>query len=1635
MRHGSVLRLGRSLGAAVILAAIAGALASAYPHAQGPGRAITPDPLISPQDRAQCLGAAGVTTARQLRTRAIRFVGTEPGNPIPHPRPAGAGASAEDAARSYLTVCGSLFGLTNQAAELTLMRSAAGAGGRSVVRFQQTQAAIPIMAAELIVHLDGAKNIIAVAGEMLPAPAVSALPSVDEATAVQTAIEVTAKTHDLDPSVLIATAPELWVYAPTLIGPFEGAPSLVWRMEVAPSGLHPVRELVLVETARGGVPLHFNQIETARNRETYTANNTTTLPGTLVCNESNPTCAGGDADAIAAHVYAGDTYDFYQANHGRDSLDGAGFLLKSTVHYGATTYRNAFWNGSQMAYGNGFSQADDVVGHELTHGLTNFTSRLYYYYQSGAINESFSDVWGEFIDQVNGRGNDAAGVRWLLGEDIPPGTGAIRNMQNPPALGSPDKMTSTSYYLGADDNGGVHFNSGINNKAAFLMVDGGTFNGQTIAALGIPKVAKIYYEAQTHLLTSGADYADLQTALFQACTNLVGTSGITAGDCQQVWNATLAVEMHLQPAAGFNPDAPVCQAGQTPATVLFDNIESGAANFSFGAISGTSRWGVATFFVHSGVYSLFGYDYPPAVTDAFAALTNGLTIPSNGFLHFAHAYGFEAPSFDGGVLEYSANGGTTWTDAGPLFDANGYNGTISAARGNPLGGRAGFVNASHGYISSRVSLASLAGQTVKFRWRMGLDATVNNLGWMVDDVRIYACGGPQLASVTPNSAPQGRSNLPVAIVGQSTNFVQGQTTVSFGPGVTTSNVTVADATHLTATITLAGDAPTGLRDAIVTTGSEVAAKVGAFTVARAPVIRQISPDRGLRGTFMTVAVQGQFTHFAQGATTASLGPDITVTLVLVTDPTHATVFFSMGNIPVGPRTLTMTTGDEVATLANGFTVTAAQEDAHAFAYVLAKRDSPQQGGTDGTQRVIVIDTTTNSPVTTVPSGQGCRCVGSEGLAILPDWSAVYVANEEENTVSVIRTATNTVISTIPVGIGPIAVAASPSGQRVYVVNDQGPSSVSVIDTTTDTVVATIPIGTIQARGIAITPDGTRVYVTTYGSNNVKVINTATNTVVATIPVGTTPMSIDVSPNGALVYVGNIGSQSVPGGVSVINTATNTVVTTIPVPAVPVSLVNSVRFSPDGARAYLATNSSVSVINTATHAIVGTVPTGGTYAMDFSSDGTRAYVATSALSIVNTATLAVIGSVPLNSATNGQPLSMTVSPPPTRVLSLTGSLNFGEVHVGATKEGTLAIINGGNATMTLNGIVYPAGFAGASGAGMSLLPGGVLFLPVTFAPTVPGPYAGTITVNANHTSGTPTIAVSGVGSVDSTRDGDFDADGKTDLVVYRPSEGRWYILKSVGGFTTSSVVLWGVNTDLPVPGDYDGDGKTDIAVYRPSSGHWFVLKSSTNFTTFMTVPWGLGSDVPVPGDYDGDDKTDIAVYRPSTGVWYVLQSSSNFTTAVSHYWGLPGDQPVPGDYDGDGRIDPAVRRATGHWFALYSSMNYTTYSSHLWGTVGDVVVPGDYDGDRKIDPAVFRPSTGEWFILRSSSNYTTPSVYSWGVTGDAPMVGDYDSDGKADITVFRSSSGHWFVLRSSSGYTTFFTVEWGTSGDIPLPRRP
>ena len=456
--------------------------------------------------------------SRHSETGKVRFLAAESGQSVTQPVVAQGEVTADGVARAFLSEYGSLFGIADARSDLLLISERTLDDGRSVVRYQQTYQGIPVLAGELMVQLNSGKSILSVNGEILPDIELDVTPVVAAETARQLALEKAAKDRGYDVSQLQASEPELWVYNRALLGgPGPDFSSLVWRTEVTGVELLPIRELVLVDAHAGVIALNFNQIHSGRDRKTYDAQSSNSLPGVLRRSEGQGPY--GDADVDHAHDYAGDTYDFFFTEHGRDSLDGAGMTLISTVDYcpsaGECPYANAFWNGVQMAYGDGFASADDVVGHELGHGFTEHSSNLFYYFQSGAINESLSDVWGEFVDLTNGGGTDSPAVRWQMGEDIP-GFGAIRNMKDPTIFGDPDRIGSPNYYCGESDTGGVHWNSGVNNKAAYLMVDGDTFNGQTITAMGIPKVADLYYEVQTNHLTSGSNYADLYDALIQA---------------------------------------------------------------------------------------------------------------------------------------------------------------------------------------------------------------------------------------------------------------------------------------------------------------------------------------------------------------------------------------------------------------------------------------------------------------------------------------------------------------------------------------------------------------------------------------------------------------------------------------------------------------------------------------------------------------------------------------------------------------------------------------------------------------------------------------------------------------------------------------------------------------------------------------------------------------------------------------------------------------------------------------------------------------------------------------------------------------------------------------------------------------
>jgi hypothetical protein len=265
--------------------------------------------------------------------------------------------------------------------------------------------------------------------------------------------------------------------------------------------------------------------------------------------------------------------------------------------------------------------------------------------------------------------------------------------------------------------------------------------------------------------------------------------------------------------------------------------------------------------------------------------------------------------------------------------------------------------------------------------------------------------------------------------------------------------------------------------------------------------------------------------------------------------------------------------------------------------------------------------------------------------------------------------------------------------------------------------------------------------------------------------------------------------------------------------------------------------------------------------------------------------------------------------------------------------------------------------------------------------------------------------------------DFDGDGKSDVSVFRPDAGVWFVLGSAS--QNFSGIGFGNGSDILAPGDYDGDGKTDAAVFRPSEGNWYLL---TKANTFSSRQFGSNGDIPVPADYNGDGKTDIAVFRPSNGVWYIANSDSRGTFTFTHF-GATGDKPVVGDYDGDGKSDLAVwRPSNGVWYVLRSSDGNLFAAG--FGVSTDQPAQGDFDGDGRTDLAVFR--SGVWYLLQTTAGF---SAVSFGSNDDLPSTGDFDGDNKTDIAVFRPSNGVWYILQSRDGFTA---TQFGNATDKPVP---
>ncbi|BAY89671.1 MULTISPECIES: M4 family metallopeptidase [unclassified Tolypothrix] len=278
-----------------------------------------------------------------------------------------------------------------------------------------------------------------------------------------------------------------------------------------------------------------------KRRTIYDAKNSENLPGILVRGEGDP--PSSDPAVNEAYDYAGATYDLFHEIFDRNSIDDKGLRLDSTVHYGVK-YENAFWNGDQMVYGDGdgqlfqrFTKSIDVIAHELTHGVTQYEAGLQYYGEPGALNESFSDVFGALVKQKS-KNQTVEQADWIIGEGLlaPTVKGVgIRSLKAPgtayddPVMGKdPQPAVMKDKYTGTEDNAGVHINSGIANYAFYLAA-------MEIGGYAWEKSGKIWYITLRDRLRANANFKAAATATIKVASELYGNDSKEQKAVQNAW--------------------------------------------------------------------------------------------------------------------------------------------------------------------------------------------------------------------------------------------------------------------------------------------------------------------------------------------------------------------------------------------------------------------------------------------------------------------------------------------------------------------------------------------------------------------------------------------------------------------------------------------------------------------------------------------------------------------------------------------------------------------------------------------------------------------------------------------------------------------------------------------------------------------------------------------------------------------------------------------------------------------------------------------------------------------------------------------------------------------------------------------
>ncbi len=458
-----------------------------------------------------------------------------------------AGTGPADSAINFFQANKSLYRMSDPKSELSVSRQKTDALGMAHVYLRQIYHGVPVFGADLAVHFSANGKIAAVNGRYVPGLKLSVDANVgrDKAVAAaQACLGLPVPSSKLEPPQLVVLAPA-------------GKQAiLAWKVTLARDD-PPMRMVYFIDAHNGNIAASYDNLQAAENRLTYSAGGGYNLPGTLMISEG-----GSSSDDVAKATYnnVGLTYNYYLNDYGRDSIDNEGMSIVSTVHYGAN-YNNSFWNGYQVVFGDGdgnvfvpLGEGLDVVAHEITHGVTQHTAGLIYSGQSGALNESYSDVLGELAEP---------NPDWQIGEAVYtpaiPGD-ALRSLSDPPLYGQPDNMSE--YVNTSADNGGVHLNEGITNKAAYDVA----------MSIGKDKMGQIWYRTLTEYLTSDSQFTDARDASVQAATDLYGTGSAEVKAVEDAFAAVGIGSGGGQPVPVNGNVISVISSTPSPgATGVFDN--------------------------------------------------------------------------------------------------------------------------------------------------------------------------------------------------------------------------------------------------------------------------------------------------------------------------------------------------------------------------------------------------------------------------------------------------------------------------------------------------------------------------------------------------------------------------------------------------------------------------------------------------------------------------------------------------------------------------------------------------------------------------------------------------------------------------------------------------------------------------------------------------------------------------------------------------------------------------------------------------------------------------------------------------------------------------------------------------------